>query len=127
MSYYKFSALPEEYADLTYPKTWYGDGWFPMKEDKLFPADLSLVNDEDDEDDEVAHPIIAKIEEGHKITHVRVCDMWRDDHETCFNVVLTLDNGEKYGLSCWWIASECLVEFFDSAVNCDTLTNYLTE
>lgn len=127
MSYYSFfaSSLCDE---LVYPKTMMGQKagkWFPRTNDQAFP-DLPTSSNEDDEDGEdIAHPIFEQLKNGKKIVNVRICNIWRDDHEMCFNTICTLDDGTKYGVSCWWIALESLVEFFDSAQNAETMMDYI--
>lgn len=114
--------------DLVYPKTMIGfkEGEsFPQPNDRAFPEMPAAGNDDDN--GENPHPIVDQLKNGKKITHVRICGIWEDDHEMCFNTICTLDDGTKYGVSCWWIASECLVEFFDSAQNAETMMNYIIE
>ena len=66
---------------------------------------LPMLIDEDDDGNELLHPLIDLLEMGKKIEAVSVEQQWTDDRCVCCNVIVTVE-GKKYGFAAWWLSPE---------------------
>lgn len=72
-----------------------------LEEGENFPT---IVAYDESTDADIIHPVVEAIKTG-EIEAVEVGDDWKDDHEICCDVTVTVD-GKKYGFSVWWISLE---------------------
>ena len=86
------------YEQLEYPKK-------RLSEREGVEFSLPTLNDYDEDDNEVIHPIIGLLKSGKKIEAVETHESWCDDHCECMNVIVTVE-GKQYGFSAWWLSSE---------------------
>lgn len=86
--------MPTDISKFTFPLKFEedeGSGYFPM------------LNTEDEEGNEIVHPIVDAIKKGGKIERVDVIGDWSDDHCPCVDVECVVD-GKLYGFSAWWLS-----------------------
>lgn len=79
------------------------------------PLNYPLVHDEDEDGNEVLHPIVQSIKDGNKIASVAIDSFFEDDHCPCVDATITMVNGEEYQVGLWWLYTEALRPIFGAS------------